>query len=56
MIKDWIKKHPEASICTEQGLTDFEAVANFQDYHGLPAFRQVIINYIIPNSVLCSKF
>lgn len=56
MIKDWIKKHPEASICTEQGLTDFEAVANFQDYHGLHAFRQVIINYIIPNSVLCSKF
>jgi 1-aminocyclopropane-1-carboxylate synthase 1/2/6 len=43
LIKEWIKEHPAASICTEQGLIDFEEVANFQDYHGLPAFRQVLI-------------
>ncbi|KAI0499978.1 hypothetical protein KFK09_018186 [Dendrobium nobile] len=37
--EEWMWKHPEASICTPEGLAQFKAVANFQDYHGLPSFR-----------------
>ncbi|KAJ4799782.1 1-aminocyclopropane-1-carboxylate synthase [Rhynchospora pubera] len=46
LIKEWIKEHPEASICTEEGLNYFEAVANFQDYHGLPSFRQALARFM----------
>lgn len=41
LIQDWIKKHPESSICTPEGVSDFCSIANFQDYHGLRSFRQV---------------
>ena len=41
LIQEWIKNNPEASICTAEGVSAFQAIANFQDYHGLPAFRQV---------------
>lgn len=34
-------RNPEASICTPEGVVDFKAIANFQDYHGLPEFRNV---------------
>ncbi|KAJ3680089.1 hypothetical protein LUZ60_016367 [Juncus effusus] len=46
LIKEWIGKHPQSSICTEKGLEDFESIANFQDYHGLPSFRQGIAKFM----------
>nr|CAD1844593.1 unnamed protein product [Ananas comosus var. bracteatus] len=42
LIREWIKNHPEASICSAEGLPQFMKIANFQDYHGLPAFLQGI--------------
>lgn len=48
MIVDWIRKHPKASICTDEGLLNFKDIANFQDYHGLPEFRNVL--YIKPHT------
>jgi len=44
-IIDWIKKHPKASICNPEGVHMFKDIANFQDYHGLPEFRQVLLNW-----------
>lgn len=41
LIEEWISSNPEASICTPEGVRDFRAIANFQDYHGLPEFRDV---------------
>jgi len=41
LIEEWSIKHPEASICTAQGASQFRRIANFQDYHGLPEFREV---------------
>lgn len=41
LIEEWSKAHPEASICTAEGASQFKRIANFQDYHGLPEFRQV---------------
>lgn len=42
VIEEWIKKNPEASICTPEGVAEFKNVVNFQDYHGIPDFRKVI--------------
>jgi 1-aminocyclopropane-1-carboxylate synthase len=44
LVQNWIKSNPEASICTSEGVHQFKAMANFQDYHGLPQFRQVSNN------------
>lgn len=41
LIEQWSMEHPEASICTAQGASEFRRIANFQDYHGLPEFREV---------------
>ncbi|MCD7446527.1 acetyl-coenzyme A synthetase 2 [Datura stramonium] len=43
LIEKWIKINPKASICTTEGIKSFKAIANFQDYHGLPEFRRVPI-------------
>ncbi|MED6156483.1 acetyl-CoA synthetase [Stylosanthes scabra] len=40
LVQQWITSNPEASICTAEGVHEFKDVANFQDYHGLPLFRQ----------------
>lgn len=41
LIEEWIKKNPSASICTPDGVNDFKDTAIFQDYLGLPQFREV---------------
>ncbi|XP_010544767.1 PREDICTED: 1-aminocyclopropane-1-carboxylate synthase-like protein 1 isoform X2 [Tarenaya hassleriana] len=46
LIKEWIKVNPHASICTSEGVHDFSHVAVFQDYHGLPEFRQAIARFM----------
>ncbi|OVA02116.1 Aminotransferase [Macleaya cordata] len=46
LIEDWIKRHPEASICTIEGVNEFKDIANYQDYHGLPAFRNAVANFM----------
>ncbi|KAJ4843883.1 acetyl-CoA synthetase [Turnera subulata] len=46
LIVDWIKKHPEASICNAEGVNMFKDIAIFQDYHGLPEFRQAIAKFM----------
>nr|QGT40623.1 1-aminocyclopropane-1-carboxylate synthase 1 [Tulipa gesneriana]QGT40625.1 1-aminocyclopropane-1-carboxylate synthase 2 [Tulipa gesneriana] len=46
LMEDWLKKNPKASICSAEGVSAFGAIANFQDYHGLPAFRHAIANFM----------
>ncbi|KAK4266902.1 hypothetical protein QN277_023762 [Acacia crassicarpa] len=46
LIQEWMKNHPEASICTPEGLNHFRDVAIFQDYHGLPKFRKGVANFM----------
>lgn len=41
LIEEWIRNNPKASICTPEGVNEFRRIANFQDYHGLPEFRNV---------------
>ncbi|XP_059648687.1 uncharacterized protein LOC132294733 [Cornus florida] len=35
----WIMNNPKASICTVEEANDFKDIAIYQDYHGLPEFR-----------------
>ncbi|KAI9180831.1 hypothetical protein LWI28_008541 [Acer negundo] len=46
LIKEWISKNPSASICTAEGVDKFKDIANFQDYHGLPEFRQAVAKFM----------
>nr|BCS80018.1 1-aminocyclopropane-1-carboxylic acid synthase [Delphinium grandiflorum] len=46
LIKDWIKRHPEASVCTSEGVDGFKDIANFQDYHGLSAFTNAVAKFM----------
>ncbi|CAI9274454.1 unnamed protein product [Lactuca saligna] len=46
LIQEWIQANPTASICTPQGASDFKEIAIFQDYHGLPEFRNSIANFM----------
>ncbi|KAF5731752.1 1-aminocyclopropane-1-carboxylate synthase [Tripterygium wilfordii] len=46
LVQDWIKKNPKASICTAEGIKMFKEIANFQDYHGLPEFREAIAKFM----------
>eukprot|EP01018_Ginkgo_biloba_P009656 Gb_41627 [translate_table: standard] len=46
MLEAWLHKHPDTSICTEGGIARFREIASYQDYHGLPAFRTGIANFM----------
>lgn len=46
LIEEWISKNPEASICTREGVKAFRDIAIFQDYHGLPEFRNAVAKFM----------
>ncbi|KAM7491437.1 hypothetical protein LguiA_034358 [Lonicera macranthoides] len=46
LIHKWVVNNPKASICTAEGAKDFKDIAIFQDYHGLPEFRNAIAKFM----------
>ncbi|XVF52970.1 hypothetical protein PTKIN_Ptkin05aG0060700 [Pterospermum kingtungense] len=46
LIEKWLIQHPEASLCTEEGLSKFKEAALFQDYHGMPEFRKAVAKFM----------
>lgn len=46
MIEEWVVNNQSASICTYEGVNEFKDVAIFQDYHGLPKFRNAIAKFM----------
>nr|BCS80023.1 1-aminocyclopropane-1-carboxylic acid synthase [Portulaca umbraticola] len=46
LVKEWMLKNPQASICNYEGVHKFMDVAIFQDYHGLPEFRRAIAKFM----------
>lgn len=46
LIEEWIKDNLGASICTTQGVHKFKDIAIFQDYHGLPEFRNAVAKFM----------
>ncbi|GFP91480.1 1-aminocyclopropane-1-carboxylate synthase [Phtheirospermum japonicum] len=45
-IEEWIIKNPIASISTREGVHAFKNIALFQDYHGLPEFRNGVAKFM----------
>ncbi|KAL3635603.1 acetyl-CoA synthetase [Castilleja foliolosa] len=46
LVEEWVKNNPKASICTAEGANDFKDIAIFQDYHGLPEFRNAVARFM----------
>nr|AFU90954.1 1-aminocyclopropane-1-carboxylate synthase [Psidium guajava] len=46
LVREWLVNNPEASICTEEGVDKFRSIAIFQDYHGLPEFRNAVAKFM----------
>nr|AAC83147.1 1-aminocyclopropane-1-carboxylate synthase [Nicotiana glutinosa] len=46
LIQEWVVNNPKASICTIEGAENFKDIAIFQDYHGLPEFRQAVARFM----------
>ncbi|KAK4728799.1 hypothetical protein R3W88_021787 [Solanum pinnatisectum] len=46
LIQEWVVNNPKASICTAEGAENFQDIAIFQDYHGLPEFRQAVARFM----------
>ncbi|KAL6496812.1 acetyl-coenzyme A synthetase 2 [Orobanche hederae] len=46
LIEEWIKKNPRASISSREGVHAFKNIALFQDYHGLPEFRNAVAKFM----------
>ncbi|XP_057519178.1 1-aminocyclopropane-1-carboxylate synthase-like [Amaranthus tricolor] len=46
LVKEWVMKHPKASICTVEGVDAFKDTAIFQDYHGFPHFRNAVAKFM----------
>ncbi|TYK16620.1 1-aminocyclopropane-1-carboxylate synthase [Cucumis melo var. makuwa] len=45
-VEKWMKNNPQASICSVEGIDEFKDIAIFQDYHGLPEFRNAVANFM----------
>ncbi|KAL5814235.1 hypothetical protein ACOSQ3_025025 [Xanthoceras sorbifolium] len=46
LVQEWLKNNPKASICSAEGVYEFRDIAIFQDYHGLPEFRNAVANFM----------
>ncbi|KAK4435400.1 1-aminocyclopropane-1-carboxylate synthase [Sesamum alatum] len=46
LIQEWVRNNPKASICTAEGSNDFKDIAIYQDYHGLPEFRNAVARFM----------
>ncbi|OMP06076.1 Aminotransferase, class I/classII [Corchorus olitorius] len=45
-VEKWLMKHPEVSLCSPEGVSKFKETALFQDYHGIPEFRQAVAKFM----------
>ncbi|XP_042457453.1 1-aminocyclopropane-1-carboxylate synthase 1-like [Zingiber officinale] len=47
LIETWLEKHPQAGgFKRDDGKRIFQELALFQDYHGLPAFKNALAKYM----------
>ena len=46
LLESWLSDNPEPAGFMRDGQSIFRELALFQDYHGLPAFKNVNIFYL----------
>ncbi|KAM0915580.1 hypothetical protein ACQ4PT_010748 [Festuca glaucescens] len=46
LVEDWLEKNPDALGLRRGGASVFRELALFQDYHGLPAFKNALARFM----------
>lgn len=46
LLESWLKNNPDAAGFKRDGESIFRELALFQDYHGLPAFKNALIDFM----------
>ncbi|KAJ0040458.1 hypothetical protein Pint_27832 [Pistacia integerrima] len=46
LLESWLAKNPDAAGFKKDGQSIFRELALFQDYHGLPAFKQALVDFM----------
>ncbi|XWS21331.1 hypothetical protein CRYUN_Cryun30bG0046300 [Craigia yunnanensis] len=46
LVESWLRKNPDAMGLKKDGESVFRELALFQDYHGLPAFKNELVKYM----------
>lgn len=46
LLESWLAKNPDASGFKRDGKSIFRELALFQDYHGMPAFKQALVDFM----------
>ena len=46
LLESWLEKNPDAASFKRDGQSIFRELALFQDYHGLPAFKKAMVEFM----------
>ncbi|KAA0036390.1 1-aminocyclopropane-1-carboxylate synthase CMA101 [Cucumis melo var. makuwa] len=46
LLESWLTKNPDAASFKRDGKSIFRELALFQDYHGLPAFKKALVEFM----------
>ncbi|KAK8673067.1 hypothetical protein V6N13_111423 [Hibiscus sabdariffa] len=46
LLESWLAKNPDAVGCKRDGQFIFRELALFQDYHGFPAFKKALVDFM----------
>ncbi|XP_072991919.1 1-aminocyclopropane-1-carboxylate synthase 3-like [Typha latifolia] len=46
LIESWLESHPDAAGLKRDGVSVFRELALFQDYHGMPAFKLALAEFM----------
>ncbi|KAL8546513.1 hypothetical protein ACS0TY_006306 [Phlomoides rotata] len=46
LLKSWLAQNPDAAGFKRHGESNFRELALFQDYHGLPAFKNAMVEFM----------
>jgi 1-aminocyclopropane-1-carboxylate synthase len=49
LIESWLAKNPDAANFQREGQSIFRELALFQDYHGLPSFKNAMADFMSEN-------
>lgn len=46
LLESWIENHPDSTGFKKNDLSVFKDIALFQDYHGLPSFKNALVKFM----------
>ncbi|XP_028796090.1 1-aminocyclopropane-1-carboxylate synthase 3-like [Neltuma alba] len=46
IVEAWLERNPDILGLKKDGLSVFRELALFQDYHGLPSFKEALVNFM----------